>query len=218
MRVAPLALALLLAADTAAWAQSADPRMVVDPRAPPWDAVAKVQTNTAIRCTGVLSAPAIVLTAAHCLYNRLTRAMLQPVSLHVLFGYERGAFRWQRQVARVDVGTGFAGTGPQPQQSDWARLELTESVPVPPLSVFKGEVAAGTRVALAGYNQDRAQLLMVDPDCRVKRVGGRFVVHDCAGTRGTSGGPLLTQDDGRWEVVGINIAAGSKANLAVMPP
>ena len=54
-------------------AHAGDRRVAVDPNKPPWNAVAKVQTNTAARCTGVLIAPAVVLTAAHCLYNRLTR-------------------------------------------------------------------------------------------------------------------------------------------------
>jgi protease YdgD len=44
-----------------------DRRVVVDPGQPPWDTIAKVQTNIGTRCTGALIAPAIVLTAAHCL-------------------------------------------------------------------------------------------------------------------------------------------------------
>jgi protease YdgD len=64
---------------------------------------------------------------------------------------------------------------------------------------------------------------MADPACHVRRVahaagGGRLLVHDCAGTRGTSGGPLLARHGDGWMVVGINIAAGRDANLAVAPP
>jgi protease YdgD len=75
-------------------------------------------------------------------------------------------------------------------------------------------------VALAGYNQDRAQLLMADPGCHVLRIrrlpgGAIFVVHDCAATRGTSGAPLLTKREGGWEVIAINIAAGRAENLAL---
>src|SRR6185503_15448716 len=108
----------------AAGASAADRRAEVDPNTPPWNAIAKVQTNTGVRCTGVLIAPAVVLTAAHCLYNRRTRAMLQPVSLHVLFGYERAGYRWHRLVTRVAVGDGFDGSKRQAQASDWAKLDL----------------------------------------------------------------------------------------------
>src|ERR1700690_3078679 len=72
-----------------------DRRVAVDPGQPPWNAIAKVQTNIGTRCTGALIAPGTVLTAAHCLYNRRTQALLQAGSLHVLLGYNRGDYRWR---------------------------------------------------------------------------------------------------------------------------
>jgi protease YdgD len=210
-----LAAALVAAA---AAAQAADRRIALDPDVPPWSAVAKVQTNTGIHCTGVLVAPATVLTAAHCLYNRRTHALLQPLSLHVLFGYERDRYRWHRFVAHFVVGAGFNGAGPGPQAADWARLTLAEVVPVVPLPVFAGAIQPGLPAALAGYNQDRAQLLLGDLGCRILRRIGSFVIHDCAGTFGTSGGPLLARAAAGWSVIGVNVALGRHANIAVVPP
>jgi protease YdgD len=202
---------------------AADPRLAVDPNTPPWDAIAKVQTNIGGRCTGALIAPAVVLTAAHCLYNRHTGTLLQPVSLHVLLGYQRGTYRWHRLVVGVTVGSGFDGAKPQPQRADWARLDLAEAIPatMSPLPVSKEAPAPGTALALAGYNQDRAQLLVATTECHVIGMvrspdGGAFFSHDCAGTRGTSGAPLLARHREGWEVVGINIAAGQGANLALL--
>jgi protease YdgD len=198
-----------------------DRRVAVDPAQPPWDAIAKIQSNIGTRCTGALIAPATVLTAAHCLYNFRTRALLQPVSLHVLFGYERGAYRWHGHVARYEIGPGFDGRSTFLQGSDWARLELAEAVPakIAPLPFAPELPAAGAAVALPGYNQDRAQLLMTDLSCRVTgtmRAGSAvFITHDCDATRGTSGGPLLIKRAGGWSVVGINVAAGIRANLAL---
>jgi protease YdgD len=53
-----------------------DPRIRVDADAPPWRGVGKIQATTGdlhTSCTGALVAPAVVLTAAHCVYNIRTR-------------------------------------------------------------------------------------------------------------------------------------------------
>jgi protease YdgD len=214
---AALALVLLPAAG-----QAADRRIPVDPNAPPWSAVAKVQSNIGEHCSGVLIAPAVVLTAAHCLYNPRTRAMLQPASLHVLFGFERDRYRFHRLVTRFTLGAGFDGRRGGPQPGDWARLELATSVPPAPLPLAADPVA-GMAASLAGYNQDRAQLLMADTACHVLHVealpgGGAFLVHDCEGTYGTSGGPLLVRRAAGWAVAAIAIAAGRTENVALAPP
>jgi protease YdgD len=218
--VVDLALACLIGGA----AHAADRRVAVDPNAPPWNAIAKVQTNTGMRCTGVLIRPSVVLTAAHCLYNKRTGALLQPISLHVLFGYERAGYRWHGAVKRIATDADFDGGQVKMQTAaDWARLDLAEPAPASPLPLFDKAVVGGLPVALAGYNQDRAQLLMADLGCHVVRVqlrpsGVRYLTHDCAATRGTSGAPLLVRGADGWAVVGINIAAGPNANLALAPP
>jgi protease YdgD len=101
-----------LAAELLPGVGTLDRRLAVDVRLPPWNAIAKVQTNIATRCTGALVGPDTVITAAHCLYNRRTRTLLGPGSLHVLFGYERGGYFWHAQVVRYVVGDGFDGAEP----------------------------------------------------------------------------------------------------------
>ena len=211
-----------LAAELLPGVGTLDRRLAVDVRLPPWNAIAKVQTNIATRCTGALVGPDTVITAAHCLYNRRTRTLLGPGSLHVLFGYERGGYFWHAQVVRYVVGDGFDGAEPvRHPGSDWARLELAEAVPpaIEPLRLSKEVPVSGNDVALPGYNQDRIHRLMADTSCRITGIsiisGERLLTHDCSATRGTSGGPLLARRGDHWEAVGINIAVTASANIAL---
>jgi protease YdgD len=210
-------LGALVALSTTSAAQ-VDRRVPVDANQAPWNAVAKVQTNIGEHCSGALIAPAVVVTAAHCLYNPRTRAFLQPASVHVLLGYQRDTYRWHRLVTRIVWGPKVR-TAPWPGDTDWARLDLAEPVPVPPLPLASS-AAEGGAVELAGYNQDRSQVLLADRNCRVlgiadKPNGAMLVFHNCSATRGTSGAPLLARRGDGWEVVGINIAAGPDRNIAV---
>jgi protease YdgD len=218
-----ITLALTIFAAAAAAAHAEERRVVVDPNMAPWNSVAKVQTNIGQRCTGVLIAPTVVLTAAYCVYNPRTRALLQPISLHVLFGYQRGDYRWHLSVQRISVGPGFDGSKRQLQSSDWARLELTDVAPVSLLPVVGVAVVPGMPIALVGYYQDRAELLMADLHCHVLRSqilpnDARLIVHDCDGTRSTAGAPLFAAQDGSWALIGINICRCKAGNLALAPP
>jgi protease YdgD len=211
-----------LAAELLPGVGTLDRRLAVDVRLPPWNAIAKVQTNIATRCTGALVGPDTVITAAHCLYNRRTRTLLGPGSLHVLFGYERGGYFWHAQVVRYVVGDGFDGAEPvRHPGSDWARLELAEAVPpaIEPLRLSKEVPVSGNDVALPGYNQDRIHRLMADTSRRITGIsiisGERLLTHDCSATRGTSGGPLLARRGDHWEAVDINIAVTASANIAL---
>jgi protease YdgD len=196
-----------------------DRRVPVAVAEEPWRSLAKVQSSTGPRCTGALIGPRLVVTAAHCLYSRHTRRMVPAEALHVLFGYQGGEFRTHVTVERYALDDAYDRTRRDGIGTDWALLTLTAEPPVPALPLAVQLPPLGLPVALAGFNQDKAQRLLADTACQVTgrtaAGGAPLVLHDCSGTRGTSGGPLLTRRDGRWEVLGIAVAVGAEANVAV---
>ncbi|MFH5926368.1 trypsin-like serine peptidase [Roseomonas sp. SXEYE001] len=196
---------------------SRDPRRPVDGGAMPWAALGRVQTELGGRCTGTLIGPRTVLTAAHCLVAPRSGQLVRPSSVHFLLGYRQGAWRARARAVALTIGPGFDARTRSPRGADWALLTL--DAPISPaegsLPLMTGFPPNGTPLMLGGYQQDRPELLMADDDCRVLGVlrHGRHLLlaHDCAGTRGSSGAPLLARTpDGGWAVAGAAVAAARR--------
>jgi protease YdgD len=194
---------------------SIDPRRLVDATGTPWRALGRVQTELGSRCTGVLVGPRTVVTAAHCLVSYRTRRFVQPTSVHFLLGYDRGTYAGHARIVHFTVPPGFDPATSQPAGADWARLTLDAPLGAPDrvIPLARRPVEIGATVTLAGYEQDRDEVLLADFDCHVggllrDRAGNPVLRDGCAATRGASGAPLLARaSDGSWEVVGIQTRA-----------
>ena len=73
---------------------------------------------------------------------------------------------------------------------------------------------------LGGYQQDHPLVLMADTQCRIVGrlvdAGGRLLLrHNCTGTRGVSGVPLLIEKGGKWSL-GLMLPPRQAASGAVV--
>ena len=195
-----------------------DTRRPVSPGQAPFDAIALIETTAGGRCTGALVAPRVVLTAAHCLVSGNASRLVPPADVSVRLGG-----RTARGTA-LRSGPGFDPAREEPWRADWALV--TVAAPLGgghALPLLREPPRQGTPATLAAWQHDRPDVLLADRACRVVTVStfgaqGILVGHNCAGTVGSSGAPILVPAEGGYAVAGVQVKAALGQPLGVAVP
>ena len=220
MRALILALCLLPAA-----AIAADPPIAAERRFLPvdeaedWSGVGRLNARGGF-CTGALIAPDTVLTAAHCIYDRLTGQAIPVGEMRFVAGSRSGYHTAHRRVTRAAAHPDWSGF-------EGAKVRVAGDIAVvtleSPLSRIEGRTyetgpapGPGDDVALLSYGADRETALSIQEPCQVVERFSRSAALNCDVTYGASGSPIFA--DGR--IVGVVSAmVGTGANkiaLAVL--
>lgn len=207
-------------ADALKGIKGADDRVAVVAAEYPWSTIGRVNNGMGGHCSGVLVGPRLVVTAAHCLWNKKTRQPMPAQSLRFVAGYDRGNYLDFAAVERMVVAPGWSfgvAYGPDQAGRDWALLVLDK-----PLGEQVGWVALGAvprqgqAVVTVGYGQDKAHVPTAHIGCTVTGWLGAALTHDCDAVHGDSGAPVLVWQGEVPRLAAIHVATFSTTGGTVL--
>jgi V8-like Glu-specific endopeptidase len=215
MRLALVLFCLFLSLGAAQAQESGLKRLETGDDSRGWNAVGRLNLGDSGFCTGTLITQQLVLTAAHCLYDKVSGARLEASSIEFLAGWRNGRAEAYRGVRRSVTHPDYVFDATDRLDRvahDLALLELDQPIRLPSITPFETDVrpARGDEVGVVSYAKDRSEAPSLQQLCHVLgRQPGVFVL-SCDVDFGSSGAPVFSLRDGVARVVSV---VSAKAEL-----
>ncbi|MEM7318989.1 MAG: trypsin-like peptidase domain-containing protein [Pseudomonadota bacterium] len=208
-------LALALAVATPVIAQNSGLRRLTDREdVSGWEGVGRLDLSGRGMCTGTLIAPDLVLTAAHCTFDRSTGHHYPAEDILFRAGYRDGKSVAERRVAQIETLAAFEPNGPvSPERIrvDVALLRLVKPIPTSvadPFVLHEGRVY-GDKISVSSYGRGRAEAISRQRTCQIQWREQGLLAFDCNVTFGSSGSAILSRSGSRGRILSVVSAGGT---------
>ncbi len=181
-----------------------------------WEAVGRVDINGGGFCTGALISPDLVLTAAHCLVEKGSKAPIDPANISFRAGYGDGNSVADRAALQTVVHPDFIDRSSarfDDVSTDLGLIKLTDPIPTLLAAPFQiGEQSVGSAVSVVSYARGRSEALSWQRSCSVRKVFEReaVAIFTCDVGFGSSGAPVFDTSRIRPMIVSVISRGGTE--------
>lgn len=185
-----------------------------------WEGVGRLNIGNGSFCTGALIADNLVLTAAHCLYDKDTGVRIMPDEIEFLAGWRNGRASAYRGVRRAVTHPDYLFSASDKSarvSNDVALLELDQPIrksSVKPFDTYT-RPRKGAEVGVVSYAHDRAESPALQEMCKVLARQGGTLVLSCTVDFGSSGAPVFVVEDGEPKIVSVISAKAMVRDIPV---